>query len=142
MGALELGIESNLIPIGISEVDRDHHELDRLISKLSVASAEENRDDFTKFFNDMVEHSRDHFAREEILMRKGRCPSLELHSQEHAAILDTLARYAHSLMLKQQLLRLEQIRALGNWLARHADTADKHMVDHLNRHYALSGISI
>ncbi|MCB9957884.1 MAG: hemerythrin family protein [Rhodospirillaceae bacterium] len=142
MGALEFGIEPSLVPLGVSEVDRDHHELETLLAQLSIASVDGNREHFTKLFNDMIEHSRDHFAREEILMRKGRCPSLELHSQEHKAILDRLARYAHALMLKRQLLRLDEIRALGTWLQRHADTADKNMAAHLRRHYAPSGISV
>lgn len=142
MGALEFGKDPSLVPLGVSEVDRDHYELETLLSQLGFASVAGDHDDFTKLFNDLIEHSREHFAREEVLMRKVRCPSLELHSQEHKAILDRLARYAHSLMLKRQLLRLEEIRALGTWLERHADTADKHMADHLCRHYALSGISV
>ena len=73
------------LAVGVTTIDDDHRRLIEYLNNLDQAI---NQDDFNSFLAgttlmQLLEYTREHFAREEMLMEKIGYPELDQHKAEH-----------------------------------------------------------
>lgn len=72
--------------LDIDEMDKTHEEFWDLLQEIKQSEKEE----FMSIFKKIIEHTREHFALEEELMRKEEYYGLQEHLNEHAALLSEM----------------------------------------------------
>jgi hemerythrin len=79
---------------GEPQIDADHRELARLFNLLLEAAADNRGKEFCSLVLDqIIEHARVHFDREQQLMDKHNYPKVEQHAAEHAMLLEQALNY-------------------------------------------------
>ncbi len=85
--------------IGVTVLDEDHDELEFILEGLNAAlySKEYNSGKMEKAFNELHEHIKEHFQREEAWMAKAGYPGIKSHVQQHKKILEGLENFGKQL---------------------------------------------
>ena len=76
----------NTLTLNIPIMDKVHDEFLSLLSQLQSCEAKE----FLALFEELIEHTKDHFAFEEDLMKEFDFYGKEEHMQEHSMLLDEM----------------------------------------------------
>ena len=105
--------------VGVAFMDHDHTEAANAINAMAQASGQDRLVQLDHF----IDHCRDHFAREEMLMGKVGFFALGCHQGEHQRVLAELAQ------VRERLAGGDQqdeyfTRALPQWLMNHRNTMD------------------
>lgn len=116
--------------LGVEGMDATHREFVDMV--MALAKADDGG--FPTLFQQLVEHTRQHFAEEGRLMRLCGFPPIAIHEGEHARVLEVLDRVGQIV----QQGDLAQARAfvnadLGEWFPRHLATMDRALAMHLMR---------
>jgi len=116
--------------LGMPAIDRSHREMVDLINQMDGASDA----NFVYLFADLVNHTRAHFASEEVMMRESLYPAIAEHKDEHARVLAELSRFSGRLGGARTALARAYVREqMPAWFALHATTFDSALVAYLNR---------
>lgn len=107
--------------VGVELIDNDHKVLIALITEVSDAiESGDSATNIEDIFQRLEEYVKQHFSREEHLMRKCNYPQLDEHIRQHRLFTDKIPE------LKEQLLSAETLRVaeevnlfLINWLMNH-----------------------
>lgn len=78
-----------LILVGYEEIDEDHREFDELVEKLSSA----DNVSFATAFDELLDHTRRHFERENQLMEASGYPASGEHKGEHNRVLGEFEQF-------------------------------------------------
>lgn len=70
------------------QVDADHQTLFRLLDEVATQRRESDAEGLNTLLDQLLEHTFEHFAREEALMAGEGYPRLEAHVQSHQALRD------------------------------------------------------
>jgi hemerythrin len=122
------------LSVGVEVLDDDHKKLIGMLNQLdSGMKAGQGRATLAKVFDELVEYTKFHFAREETFFAETGYPALDAHKKEHdeltMRVLDLQARYRNGALA----LSLEVINFLKGWLLYHIQGTDQKYSSHLNR---------
>jgi hemerythrin-like metal-binding protein len=114
--------------LGIPAIDSDHKALLDLLNRFLAAStggAEPGA--LADILHDLIEQTREHFAREETMLDRNDYPDLARHRAEHHRLLEQAKhfqeRYAAGAAPRD--LSMETAEFLQNWLVEHIARSDK-----------------
>lgn len=116
------------LDLGIPSLDRDHRRLVDLANAF-FAAAESGRDKaaLNGLMIEIIDLTRDHFAREETLLDRSDYPDLPAHKLEHANLLEDakLFRDSYANGEAQPQVTIEAAEFLSRWLLDHIRNQDK-----------------
>ncbi|QTD44158.1 bacteriohemerythrin [Ottowia testudinis] len=115
--------------LGVTEMDATHQEFVALLADASRAADA----DLPTCWQALVEHTAQHFAREDAYMLATRFAATNCHTTHHAMVLNVMRQ---GLAMGQQgdLAPMRQMaRELATWFPQHADTMDAALALHLQR---------
>jgi hemerythrin len=117
--------------VAVAFMNADHREEARLLNAVTAALAalrggQGARAEVTRRWSALVQHTRQHFAREERAMEETRFPPLEVHRAEHRLVLSAMEAEARAFDEGGDVARLARYveRAMPDWLLRHIETMD------------------
>jgi hemerythrin len=111
--------------IGHTMIDADHRRVFDLANKLRAEFLEEPEQSIVgEVLVELIEHTGDHFLREEALMRAIRFPGYEKHKQEHTTLMDKVNDLHLRFMEGNGSLAVEVSKYLHEWLVPHIMHAD------------------
>lgn len=108
--------------VGVAEMDATHGEFAELLNAVDAKSAD---DEFVIAFEALVEHTRVHFAHEDVLMTRCYFPPIEIHKGEHRRVMAEMDRFLATAKAGNVAFARAYVReTLPDWFARHAATMD------------------
>jgi hemerythrin len=118
--------------IGITELDRQHHELVDHLARLKEATANGYGYAAGAILSEIEILARIHFAVEETLMGILFYEELDAHAREHSELGKKLAQFKR----RAQDLELSGDVAdyIRNWLNNHVGSFDKRLAEHIRKH--------
>lgn len=115
--------------LGVATMDATHREFLELARAIESGPPAE----FAARFEELVEHTRAHFAAEEALMRETACPGLREHEADHGRVLGDLGRFLQSVAKGRPAMARAYIASgLSEWFDLHVATMDAQLAAHLN----------
>lgn len=125
---------SNRFLLGNAGMDATHAEFVALLNRLGAAGDGE----FAELFAQLLDHTGDHFAREEVLMVESQFPALSEHRAEHGRVLGDLRLLGQRVAQGRIVMaRSFVVQQLPDWFALHAATMDSALAAHLAANPAL-----
>lgn len=122
--------------IGVEQVDRQHRELfdrfHRLMDALTGGTARHELQETIVFLESYAE---DHFCEEETLLREYHYPDADSHRTAHETFRQQLCGFRESLAEQgaTNLLVIETVRTLFQWLVDHVCGMDRAFVSYLQQ---------
>lgn len=127
--ALIEDFESRFI-LGIPAMDLSHREFADLVNQMDEAGDAT----FVYLFTDLINHSRAHFASEEVMMARTQFPATREHRDEHRRVLGELNALREQLRSGRISLARAFVREqLPDWFALHAVTMDSALASHIKQ---------
>ena len=117
----------NYPQVALEFMNRDHAEFAALRQKLlDLLGGEVSNDAVDHALAELGEHTRQHFADEEQVMRETGFPVYEIHKGEHERVLADIAAQVERWLQGRdaQALREWLDRAVGSWLVEHVSSMD------------------
>ncbi len=117
--------------LGEEGMDATHAEFADLVNRCAAAADS----GFARLFQSLLEHTGDHFAREEALMLDTGFPALQEHRDEHRRVLAELRQLGLRVGAGRSTLARSYVREqLPAWFSLHAATMDSALAAHLRKH--------
>jgi hemerythrin len=126
-------IEKNTVLIvGYELIDRDHEEFIALLNQLDSAS----NADFPVLFQQLHEHTEQHFDRENQLMMQFAYPGEIEHKGDHQRVLGEFRQFKTRVNKGMITFGRSFVRErLPQWFGLHVTTMDSALVAHINNHF-------
>jgi hemerythrin len=122
--------------LGVPAMDRTHREFVDLINRMAAAA----NATFAYLYPELVNHTRAHFAHEEVLMRESRFPATKEHTDEHARVRGEMDGFGLRVGGGRiALARAYVAEQLPAWFALHAATMDSALAAHLKASVRVKG---
>lgn len=126
--------------VDVKLLDNDHKKLAILITDLRDAvAADRDKQSLMQIFEEVVRHTRIHFAHEEKLFEETAYPDAAIHIQEHHQLMDRVkdlfVRFKFS---TEKAGHLEIISLLKGWLFAHIQSSDLEYAPHLKAKSAVA----
>ena len=77
----------DFLEIGVDFIDNDHRELLDIIVEIKQAIDNGEKDKCVPLFSSLLQHTKEHFSREEEFLLKVKYPNLEKHKNYHEKLL-------------------------------------------------------
>jgi hemerythrin len=120
-----MGSLSPSLTLGHAEVDADHGAFIEAVRALRACSDAE----FPTLFQELIEHTQAHFAREQAWMEQYGVSSILEHTGEHLRVLGELQQFKQRVDRGHvQFGRAFILERLAPWFAQHVTTMDSAMV--------------
>jgi hemerythrin-like metal-binding protein len=121
------------LSVGVKVLDNDHKRLLGLLNQLNDGMrAGRGRETLGKVFDELVNYTQTHFAREEQFFAESGYAAAAAHKKEHddltMRVLDLQARHKKG----ELALTQEVINFLKSWLMHHIQGSDRKYGPHLN----------
>ena len=127
-GRAPLIADGDCIQLDIPVIDTIHAEFVVLVNRLGNADPEE----FATLFQELLAHTRAHFATEEELMRLTHFPGRREHLTEHGRVLGDMERFADRLAAGKTIFARAFVEdRVPDWFANHTRTLDSDLAQHL-----------
>jgi len=112
--------------VNVSEIDKQHKELFKLINKLSAAMKERKaKDVLAGIINDLISYTATHFSYEEKYFDKFGYPETALHKKEHKDFVKQVTDFKKGFDEGSLMVSLEIMKFLQDWLIKHIKGTDK-----------------
>lgn len=116
---------SNILSIGVDEIDEDHRKLVAIFNILNHAVQQgESPEYLAATLAELINCTAWHFSHEERLMLKYRYPDRDAHKEEHRELVETALEMQREILQANTPMAEEHIVALERWLTEHILTAD------------------
>lgn len=110
---------------GVEKLDNQHKELIELVNELQRRITKGGgKEEIGKVIDSIYEHKLNHFADEERLMLDHNYPDYEVHAQKHREMLEKLSKFKEDLASGNNMVTVELVGYLSDWLADHICGAD------------------
>lgn len=109
------------LKVGQDFMDEDHEAFVALLNRLAVA------DDaaFPALFAALLHHTEEHFAREEVLMKRIGFFAFDCHKGEHTRVLEEMRHFmAHAQAGRLDMARAYVVDQVPGWFVLHRNTMD------------------
>jgi hemerythrin-like metal-binding protein len=112
---------SDQLSVHIVEFDGDHQRLIAILNNLWEASEERRgREVIDSILIELLDYTRTHFSREEVMFERWGYPGVEMHKMAHARLLATLAQLRDKFLAQQsETVADEVFEFLRDWLIKH-----------------------
>lgn len=128
---------NDALSLHISSMDDTHREFIGLINQCAACS---DKHEFIALYDQLIEHTRDHFANEEEKMRQSAFPAIDEHQSDHYRVLNEMQGFKRSLARgRHQLVKSYINERLPEWFALHLKTMDAALAAHLLSNKIQSG---
>ena len=116
---------SDVLSIGVDEIDEDHRRLVDIFNVLNHAVAEgDSREYLTAILEELINCTIWHFSHEERLMLKYGYEGLEEHKTEHQELIDSVKALQQKVLQMDRPMAEEEINFLERWLTGHILSTD------------------
>lgn len=116
-------------PLGFESIDQDHTDFLKLLRQLIICK----NNDLPKLFQQMQEHCKGHFERENQLMEIYSFPAEQEHRNEHDHVLNELKQIQNQIDQGNfEIAREFSENQFPQWFQLHASTMDCALVFHIN----------
>ncbi|OYY74880.1 MAG: hypothetical protein B7Y40_02705 [Gammaproteobacteria bacterium 28-57-27] len=113
-----------------SDIDDLHQSFVELINRLDSVPSDEFADEFAR----LLEHTREHFAREEALMVKSGFPAIAEHCAEHGRVIGEMNQLEKRVRVGRPMMARAYVREqLPGWFELHTRTMDSALVGHMRQ---------
>lgn len=113
-------------------MDDTHREFVYLLAKVEAAGALDDTRPLLQAWDALVEHTQDHFDREDAWMQQTGFAASNCHAGQHHVILEILREMQRRAHTDTDLALLRQlVGELGKWFVQHAQTMDTALAGHL-----------
>lgn len=117
---------SDKLSLGISEIDRQHKELVRLINKLhSAMKVGAGNREADSILANLANYTKNHFAYEEELFDQHDYPEAPEHKKYHEELLKSVAKFQEDFAAGRAGLSMDLMNFLTKWLKDHILEKDK-----------------
>lgn len=120
---------TDVISVGVSVIDRDHQKLFSLLNEMEYifrAEVASKKGAIQSVLSELIDYTKYHFKREEILMEACDYPELENHKQVHEVLKEQVKHYLEGYRRDPSSFDLEKLRNfLKDWLIDHIMVMDK-----------------
>lgn len=115
------------LSVGSDEIDDDHKKLIGFVNDLHDAVTEAQSEKVVgRIILDLLEYTRDHFAREEKLMQGAAYPDFQRHQAIHQALTRQVLRLADAYVrTPTDTIKRQMINFLASWLVDHIVKEDR-----------------
>jgi hemerythrin-like metal-binding protein len=121
--------KSAALTVAYEAIDKDHDEFIDLLNALDNAT----NADFPVLFQQLYEHTEQHFERENQLMTQSAYPGIADHKAEHQRVLGEFKQFKSRVDKGLVVFGRSFVRdRLPQWLALHVTTMDTALATHLN----------
>lgn len=112
--------------VGIESIDNDHKRLLNLINQLQTAAHYQTGREFEReAFDALVDYTKHHFNREEVLLETHGFPGYSAHKAEHAQMIAKVDAMLEEYKSNPQQTVEQAVQFLKNWLIGHINGTDK-----------------
>jgi hemerythrin-like metal-binding protein len=119
---------SDALSLELPLMDDTHREFVELLAQAEAAPPQEQQ----KAWQTLVQHTQEHFDREDRWMEATRFASSNCHSVQHKVVLDVLREVGEKSRTDESLIPAVAIE-LGRWFIQHAQSMDAALALHLRR---------
>ncbi len=124
-------IWTDALRVGVDAIDKDHQVLVSLLNKIACEPA--GGEELGSIINELVDYTRYHFEREEMIMQVCDYPALEEHCGLHRDIAVQMNNIAEQWYKTRDPVILQRLRALlRHWLFDHVVNADTQISQYAN----------
>lgn len=117
---------NDTLSVGVSEIDKQHKELVRMINQLNDAmKVGKAKDQLGEILVGLVKYALSHFKTEEIYFDKFGFPEAISHKKEHLDFTQKVSDFKKSFDAGTVGLSVSIMTFLSNWLTNHIKTTDK-----------------
>lgn len=117
---------SDVLSVGIEEIDDQHKVLVDLVNEMHDAIHQRHGSDVVKeILSKLADYTRIHFAVEESLMRILAYPEYEEHKTQHEELLHTVQDLQEKVETGKTAIGFELMHFLKIWLTRHIMESDQ-----------------
>ncbi len=111
---------------GLTVIDNQHKHWVGLINQLDQAMVEgRGLEQLVETLNALLEYTHSHFRTEEVLMERHGYEDLALHRREHRVFTDQVEIYRDRLELGQNILTVQVMQYMREWLVTHVTGTDR-----------------
>ena len=119
---------SEILSVGVEEIDEDHRKLVHIFNVLNQAVTEGASPDYlAATLEELINCTVWHFSHEERLMLKHGYGGIEEHKAEHRELIQSAKELQQRILHARQGVAEEQIVFLERWLTAHILTADQRL---------------
>lgn len=112
--------------VGIESIDNDHKRLLNLINQLQTAAHYPTGGEFEQeAFEALVDYTKQHFNREEVLMETNGYPGFVAHKAEHVAMIKKVDAMLDEYKQHPQAAIEGAVQFLKTWLIKHINGTDQ-----------------
>jgi len=121
--------------VGIDSIDEDHKGLINIINELfDAVSHGVAKERISSNLVKLLDYTKTHFRREEILFEKTNYPLLEEHKQQHDAFIIKINNLQKDFDKGNQTISVELLKFLTDWLVNHILSSDRKYKEHFQRY--------
>ena len=119
----EVFIWTQELALGIDQLDKDHQGIINLINRISLTHL--TKDEFQRVTEELMDHTRCHIEREELVMEVCGYPEYEEHKQYHADLVESVEQLLFEWRQNSKSEALHKLRTLlRNWWLNHIQYED------------------
>lgn len=119
--------------IGVKEMDNQHMELVNIINGIhKVLNEGQGMERLGDMLDRLLKYTDNHFAAEEKLMKKHRCPAYEEHRGKHAAMRKKVLSLIKDFRGGKEAMTYSVLNFLQGWLTKHIMETDRKYADFIN----------
>ena len=119
---------SDSLALGIDVMDETHREFIALLKQVDQAA----ESDLLPAWQRVVDHTQDHFDREDQWMRSTGFSSSNCHTMQHQVVLQVMREVANRMQQSNDRAMLREMsQQLGEWFLHHAQSMDAALALHL-----------
>jgi len=124
--------------VGVKEIDDEHKELVALLNHIYDAMlAGQPREALGGLLDELIEHTKSHFANEERLMEERRYHEYRQHKEEHEKLADEAIAIKKNIDKGAGMVTLQIVDYLKKWLVDHILSADHKFGEYLLKGFRL-----
>ena len=116
-------IWTDSLKVGVDAIDQDHQKLIALTNKVSISSVDDQ--DLDHIISELIEYTRFHFKREEVIMEMCKYPDLIEHKEKHRKLIAKITELADAWYKDHDLNLYKELRKfLRSWWVGHIMNVD------------------
>lgn len=125
---------SDILSVGVDEIDEDHRKLIHIFNILNHAVAEKESPEYlAATLEELINCTVWHFSHEERLMLKHRYDETAEHKAEHRDLIESAKELQQEILGANKAVAEEHMVFLERWLTGHILTTDARLAAHLSR---------
>lgn len=121
---------SDDLAVGNAFIDNDHQKLIEMVNRLHALMQEgKGKDVLGKVLHNLVTYTKEHFRREEDLMRNIRYAGFAAHRDEHEKLLQQVLELHGKFESGTATLSIQVLHMLRDWLINHIGKSDMELAN-------------